>query len=116
MSTQTLMTAAENFVALYHADSKLCADQMDWDCVVRLQAANAPQQVTLDVRKGSVHAVTTDSKECDLIVTSTLQILMDILHLRLNPNQPYLFGELTLAGREADFMRVDYIASMLCAP
>jgi putative sterol carrier protein len=52
----------------------------------------------------------------NLVVTAPLQILLDILQLRLNPNQPYIFGELTVAGQEADFMRVDYVSEhALCA-
>ena len=30
------------------------------------------------------------------------------------PNEPYLFGELTVRGPEADFVRLDYIATELC--
>ncbi len=115
MSTLPLMAAAEEFVAIYHADAKLCADQADWECVVRLQASDAPQRVTIAVRNGRVRALSAGTDTANLIVTAPLQILLDILQLRLNPNQPYIFGELTVAGQEADFMRVDYVASTLCA-
>ena len=109
------MVAAEEFVAIYHADAKLCADQADWECVVRLQASDAPQRVTIAVRNGQGPCVIGGTETANLIVTAPLQILLDILQLRLNPNQPYIFGELTVAGQEADFMRVDYVASTLCA-
>ena len=115
MSTLPLMTAAEEFVAAYHADAKLCADQADWECVVRLQASDAPQRVTIAVSNGRVCALSAGTDASDLIVTAPLQILLDILQLRLNPNQPYIFGELTVAGQEADFMRVDFVVSALCA-
>ena len=109
------MVAAEEFVAIYHADAKLCADQADWECVVRLQASDAPQRVTIAVRNGRVRALSAGTDTANLIVTAPLQILLDILQLRLNPNQPYIFGELTVSGQEADFMRVDFVASTLCA-
>ena len=115
MSPLPLITAAETFMAIYHADAKLCAGQTDWDCVVRLQASDAPQRVTIEVRNGRVAALSAATDAAVLTVTATLQILLDILQLKLNPNQPYIFGELTVAGQEADFMRVDYVASMLCA-
>jgi putative sterol carrier protein len=115
MTTFPLLAAAEAFVAVYHADAKLCADQTDWDCVVRLQASDESQHITLDVLNGRVRALSAETDTADLIVTAPLQILLDILQLKVNPNQPYIFGELTVAGQEADFMRVDYVASVLCA-
>jgi putative sterol carrier protein len=114
-ATHVLATAAQAFVAIYHADDRLCADQADWDCVVRLQATDATEQVSLDIRLGRVHDVTTADATAQLVVTARLSILLDVLHLRLNPSEPYIFGELVVAGDEADFMRVDYIASTLCA-
>ena len=115
MSTLPVMAAAQEFVAIYHADAKLCADQADWECVVRLQASDAPTRVTIAVSNGRVGALSAGTGAADLIVTAPLQILLDILQLRLNPNQPYIFGELTVEGQEADFMRVDFVASTLCA-
>ena len=115
MSMPSLMAAAGEFVAIYHADAKLCADQAVWECIVRLQASDAPQRVTIAIRNGRVHALSAGTDSADLVVTAPLQILLDILQLRLNPNQPYIFGELTVTGQEADFMRVDFVASTLCA-
>ena len=111
----SLETAARAFVERYHGDARLCAEQADWDCSLRLEASDAPQQVGIDVRKGRVTALGPQAESADLVVTAPLRTLLDILELRLNPNQPYLFGELTLRGAEDDFMRVDYVASTLCA-
>ena len=33
---------------------------------------------------------------------------------RWRENEPYLFGELSVMGAEADFVRLDYIVSRLC--
>ena len=85
MSTLPLMAAAEEFVAIYHADAKLCADQADWECVVRLQASDAPQRVTIAVRDGRVRALSAGTETANLIVTAPLQILLDILQLRAQP-------------------------------
>lgn len=115
MSALRLDEAARAFVERYHADAKLCGEQADWDCRVLLQASDATEQVALGIRKGRVESLTECDGPANLIVTASLRTLVDILQLRLNPNQPYLFGELTLQGEEADFMRVDYVASRLCA-
>jgi putative sterol carrier protein len=115
MSRQDLFAAAEQFVAAYHAHDKLCRDQAGWDCVVVLQASDTARQVSLHIRDGRVAALSPTPADADLTVTASLEILLDILEFRLNPNQPYLFGELTLLGREEDFLRVDYIATLLCA-
>jgi putative sterol carrier protein len=111
----TLKSATESFVARYHADPRLCADQARWDCTLSLRATDTSQQVRLEIRDGRVAALAGGDGPCTLAVSAPLRTLLDILQLRLNPNQPYLFGELTVHGQEADFMRVDYIATMLCA-
>ena len=49
-----------------------------------------------------------------LVVSADQRTLEGVLRLRLGPNEPYLFGELTVRGPEADFVRLDYIASVLC--
>jgi hypothetical protein len=48
------------------------------------------------------------------VVSSDQRTLEEVLRLRLGPNEPYLFGELTVQGPEADFVRLDYIATELC--
>ena len=115
MNPSVLARAAERFAAAYHADRVLCAGQADWDCVIRLQASDAGERTLMAVRQGRVDVRPDDGGECDLEVRAPLGILLDILALRLNPNEPYVFGELTVIGAEADFMRVDYVAGMLCA-
>jgi hypothetical protein len=50
-----------------------------------------------------------------LEISGDQQTLCDVLELRRDPNEPYLFGELVVRGPEADFLRLDYIASRLCA-
>jgi hypothetical protein len=49
-----------------------------------------------------------------LVVSSDERTLCDVLDLRISPNEPYLFGELTVQGPEADFVRLDYIATEIC--
>jgi putative sterol carrier protein len=116
MSDPSLLGAARRFVARYQANAALCRDQAGWDCTIRLQASDAPEQVFLAVADGHVRELSERRAPCALTVTAARQVLMDILELRLNPNQPYVFGELTVTGEEADFMRVDYIATLLCVP
>lgn len=115
MTMEALQAAAEGFVGIYHADTRLCAGQANWDCVIRLAPDEAVPRVVMTVRKGRVSVAPDDGGECDLEVRASLQVLLDILELRLNPSEPYVFGELTVIGAEADFMRVDYVAGVLCA-
>jgi hypothetical protein len=114
MNASELLTAAEGFAAIYHSNAKLCAEQADWDCLINLLANDTSHQVTLDIRQGRVAVSPGGSEDSDLRIAAPLQTLLDVLQLRLNPNQPYLFGELTVLGDEADFTRVDYVASMIC--
>jgi putative sterol carrier protein len=110
-----LLTATQNFAAHYHANTKLCAEQADWNCCICLRASDADVKITAAIAGGKVVSVDGGEQTCNLMVDAPLQILIDIVELRLNPNQPYLFGELTVIGAEADFMRLDYVATMLCA-
>ncbi|MEO5694373.1 MAG: SCP2 sterol-binding domain-containing protein [Usitatibacter sp.] len=114
MSTN-LATSARAFVHRYQADEGLKADHRDWNCTLSLQANDDPQRVGIVIVAGEVQSLLVGAGAADLVVSAPLATLVEILELRLNPNQPYLFGELTLQGEEADFMRVDYIASTLCA-
>jgi hypothetical protein len=122
MNTE-LVTAARAFARRYEGHASLARDLEGWSCRVKLLASDAREAVTLTVDDGRVTGITGDAPgttggegEAELTVTAERAILLDILALRLNPNQPYVFGELTVSGDEADFLRVDYIASTLCAP
>jgi putative sterol carrier protein len=112
--TAPLLTATHKFVALYQANKKLSDEQFDWSCVLHLQPSDGVQGVAVKVVGGVVESVTQSEIAIDLVVTASLDILLEILELKLNPNQPYLFGELTVVGAEEHFMRLDYIVTMLC--
>src|SRR5262249_15301448 len=70
--------------------------------------------VTVHVDGGRVTAVAQQAGPADLVISADAATLEDILELRRNPNEPYLFGELTVRGPERDFLRLDYIATRLC--
>jgi putative sterol carrier protein len=110
-----LAAAAEHFVAAYHARAPLVAQQAGWRCVIGLRTRQG-QAVTVRVDDGRITAVAAGDAPADLVVTADADTLEDILHLRRSPNEPYLFGELTVQGSERDFLRLDYIATLLCPP
>jgi hypothetical protein len=56
------------------------------------------------------------SSDASLEVVADAATLIDVLELRRSANEAYLFGELVVRGREADFVRLDYVASALCLP
>lgn len=103
------------FVDRYHACDALVAEQADWSCSIRLAPWDCDEVVHLQVECGRVAGFAETAGERVLIVRSDLAVLVDILLLRLDPNEPYLFGELTVEGAEEDFMRLDYIVTRLCA-
>jgi hypothetical protein len=110
-----LASALESFVGLYHGNARLVNEQKGWTRVISLVSSDSSEASSLRIEDGHVVAcVPGQLPEADVVITSTNEILLDILHLRRGPNEPYLFGELTVRGAEADFLRLDYIASVLC--
>ena len=112
----TLEAAAANFVTSYHSDRALVDEQQGWSPVIALIADDTGDAVTLALRDGQVAEIFNGraAREVNVEIRSDHATLCDILELRRGPNEPYLFGELTVQGPEADFVRLDYIVSRLC--
>jgi hypothetical protein len=108
-----LATAARCFVDAYHARGPLVAEQAGWRCVIALEATDG-EAVTVRVEDGRISSVVAAAEPADVVITADADTLEDVLALRRSPNEPYLFGELTVSGPEADFLRLDYIATRLC--
>jgi hypothetical protein len=102
------------FAAHYHARRDLVAEQHGWDCVVVLAATDAAERVTVRVEDGRIATIQPGEEPAQLVICADLQTLCDVLELRRGPNEPYLFGELTVRGQETDFVRLDYITDALC--
>ncbi len=67
----------------------------------------------VSIADGHVQALDAGHSGADVTVRASCAILLDVLELRRSPNEPYLFGELTVQGPEAHFVRLDYIATTL---
>jgi hypothetical protein len=108
-----LEAALSVFLDAYADRPDLAAHQKDWSPLIELRAGDTGASVSVrfvdgqPVRVGAGGGAT-------LVVSSDEQTLCDVLALRRSPNEPYLFGELTVQGPEADFIRLDYIATELC--
>lgn len=109
-----LAAAAERFVAVYHAHPRLVEEQRGWSCTIALVAADDGDAVTVRVDDGRVTDVAAHEQAADLVITADRDTLRDVLELRRHPNEPYIFGELTVRGPERDFLRLDYITTLLC--
>lgn len=110
----SLLAAARGFVAAYAARPALVADQQGWHCAIALVADDTQAAVRVDIADGRVTSVGPDQGVADVTVRASQAVLLDVLELRRSPNEPYLFGELTVQGPEAHFLRLDYIATTLC--
>ena len=109
-----LERALAHFVEAYRARPELVAEQRGWNPIIALSASDAPARVVVAVDDGRIAPLWDETIAPTLEVRGGLETLCDVLSLRKDPNEPYLFGELTVAGAEADFVRLDYIASRLC--
>ena len=110
----TLATAAARFIAAYHEHTALVADHQDWSPMIVIIAADSGETISLEVERGRITALHEHAMPGDLMITADSATLYDILEFRLNPNEPYIFGDLTVQGAEADFLRLDYITTVLC--
>ena len=110
----SLIAALTRFAEQYHARPELVAEQRGWDCIVVLAATDADDRLTVRVADGRIVALQEGEASAQLIICADRQTLFDVLELRRGPNEPYLFGELTVHGEEADFVRLDYITEALC--
>lgn len=109
-----LADALARFVAHYQADTDLVADMGGWSCGIRLETHDEGSSVYLGIADGRAVRLGAEPVEYSLVIRADLQILLDILEFRRDPNEPYLFGDLTIQGSEEDFMRLDYLVTRLC--
>lgn len=111
----TLASALSQFVSRYLADARLVAEQRGWNCTITLQATDSGEVVSVRIHDGHVVGQGAAAQEGNrVVIVSESATLCDILELRRCPNEPYLFGELTVQGPQGDFVRLDYIAEKLC--
>lgn len=109
-----LETALDQFLRAYVDRPDLIAHQKGWSPTIELRATDSAAMVNVRFVDGRPQALQGPIASPTLIVSSDERTLSDVLSLKLSPNEPYLFGELTVRGPEADFVRLDYIASELC--
>jgi hypothetical protein len=101
------------FLDAYDARPDLAGAQAGWSPLIELRATDTGACAAVQFAGGRAMRVAPAARPT-LIVSSDERTLCDVLALRLSPNEPYLFGELTVQGPEADFVRLDYIATELC--
>jgi hypothetical protein len=107
--------ALAGFLRAYEARPELIEEQRGWSPVIALEATDTPARIAVALHDGRVARVEAGGgAAATLQISAELRTLCDVLELRRDPNEPYLFGELVVVGPEADFLRLDYIASRLC--
>ena len=113
-----LVKALATFLRAYVARPQLVGQQQGWSPTIELRAIDTSATVSIPFVDGVPQPWRSDSGASapTLVVSSDERTLCEVLELRLSPNEPYLFGELTVQGPEADFIRLDYIASEICPP
>jgi hypothetical protein len=102
------------FLAAYAAQPALVSEQRGWSPIIALEATDTRARIAVALADGRVAGVG-QADDATLEISGELRTLCDVLELRRDPSEPYLFGELVVRGAEADFVRLDYIASRLCA-
>ena len=110
----TLAAATAGFVARYAARPELVAEQAGWTLTIALTASDTGESVSVRLDDGRVAEVKEAAGPGDLTVLADAETLIAVLELTRSPNEAYLFGELVVRGAEADFVRLDYLASVLC--
>ena len=110
----SLLQSIMGFADEYHARPELVAEQRGWTRTIALVAQDSGEAVGVRVDDGRIVELLDRCARGDVTIRSDEATLRDILELRRGANEPYLFGELTVQGSEADFLRLDYITGCLC--
>jgi putative sterol carrier protein len=110
----TLLDALVDFTTQYHARAALVEEQRGWTRTIALSATDSGEALAVRVDDGRIVELIDDCDAGDVVIRADAATLREILTLKKGPNEPYLFGELTVQGSEADFYRLDYITAMLC--
>jgi putative sterol carrier protein len=110
----SLLQSLMGFAVEYHARPELVAEQRGWSRTISLQAHDSGEEVGARVDDGLIVELYDEPRSSDVTIRSDAATLREILELRRSANEPYLFGELTVHGSEADFLRLDYITGCLC--
>ena len=110
---KTLLECVATFARAYEASDTLKDHQRGWTRTIALVASDTGESVAVRIDEGRIAGWEPGSTG-DVVITSDASTLADILELRRGPNEPYLFGELTVRGPEADFLRLDYVSDVLC--
>lgn len=113
-SQADLDAALAVFLDAYRARPALVAQQAGWSPTIALRAGDTGASASVRFCDGRPHTGASAGDPPTLVVSADQRTLEEVLRLRLGPNEPYLFGELTVQGPEADFVRLDYIATELC--
>ena len=109
----SLLQALMGFAVEYHARPALVAEQRGWTRTIALCAGDTGETAGARVDDGRIVELYDDVRPSDVTIRSDASTLCDILELKRGANEPYLFGELTVQGSEADFLRLDYISGCL---
>lgn len=108
-----LVEALGGFLRAYLGRPDLVGQQKGWSPTITLRATDTAATATVPFVDGRPQRLEATGP-ATLVVSSDERTLCEVLRLKLSPNEPYLFGELTVQGPEADFVRLDYIATALC--
>ena len=101
------------FLDAYRARPALVTQQAGWSPTIALCATDTGASARVRFADGWPHPDAGGGPPT-LVISSDQRTLEEVLRHRLGPNEPYLFGELTVQGPEADFVRLDSIATELC--
>jgi len=110
----SLLQSLMSFAVEYHARPALVAEQRGWSRTIALCAGDTGERAGARVDDGHIVELYDDERPSDVTIRADAGTLYDILDLKRSANEPYLFGELTVQGSEADFLRLDYISGCLC--
>jgi hypothetical protein len=110
-----LEAALSVFLDAYARRPDLASRQQGWSPVIELRATDTGARAVVRFVDGRPFR-DASAEPPSLVVAAEERILREVLALERSPNEPYLFGELVVEGPEADFVRLDYIATELCPP
>ena len=83
----------------------------DWDRVIVVRPDDAAEEHLVAYHGGVASVV--DTGEPDLVVEGSSRVLEDIFSGAITPTEPYMSGDLRVAGSQDDMMRLDIITLLI---
>jgi len=110
-TSEEIFEAFADWRARSNDNPRLAKMLRGWDRVIHFVTTDTSEGYTMRVRDQRLtELLAGHDGQPDVVVAGTSEDFCDMFWADLNPSEKYMSGEITLAGSQADVMRIDAIS------